>query len=125
MTNIHDKYRIRSKLKARSTVFNQGNRSGNMTEYKQCNYSLRNVIKQVKCQYRDKLESQFNGSDTRRIWQGLQEIMDYKKKNSHVTDTDVTLPDKLNIFFACFEDNTVPPSRPANKDCPTPSPWLT
>ena len=27
--------------------------------------------------------------------------------------TDVLLPDKLNTFFACFEDNTVPPT----KDC--------
>ena len=63
---------------------------------------------------------QFKGSDTRRMWQGLQEITDYKKKTSHVTDTDVMLPDKLNTFFALFEDNTVPPSRIANKDCAPP-----
>ena len=56
------------------------------------------------------------------MWQGLQEITEYKKNTSHVTDTDVTLPDKLSTFFAHFEDNIVPPSRPANKDCaPHPS----
>ena len=71
-----------------------------MTEYKQCSYSLRKEIKQAKCQYRDKVESQFNGSDTRRMWQGLQSITDYKKKTSPVTDTDVLLPDKINNFFA-------------------------
>ena len=27
------------------------------------------------------------------------------------------LPDKLNNFFARFEDNTVPPTRPATKTC--------
>ena len=27
------------------------------------------------------------------------------------------LPDKINTFFARFEDNTVPPTRPATKDC--------
>ena len=27
------------------------------------------------------------------------------------------LPDKVNNFFARFEDNTVPPTWPANKDC--------
>ena len=86
-----------------------------MAEYKQCSYSLHKAIKQAKCRYSDKVESQFNGSDMRRMWQGLQEIMDYKKKTSHVTDTDVTLTDKLNTFFARFEDNTVPPSRIANK----------
>jgi hypothetical protein len=50
------------------------------------------------------------------MWQGLQEITDYKK-NSHVLDTDVMLPDKLNTSFAHFKDSTVPPSWLANKDC--------
>jgi hypothetical protein len=40
------------------------------------------------------------------MWQGLQTITDYKGKTSHVTDTDVLLPDKLNTF-ARFEDNSV------------------
>ena len=69
------------KLKARTTAFNQGKVTGNMTEYKQCSYSLRKAIKQAKCQYSDKVESQFNGSDTRGMWQGLQSITDYKKEN--------------------------------------------
>ena len=51
------------------------------------------------------------------MWQGLQTITDYKGKTSYITDTDVLLPDKLNNFFARFEDNTVPPTRPVNKDC--------
>jgi hypothetical protein len=67
---------IRVKLKARTTAFNQGKVTGNMTEYKQCSYSLRKAIKQAKRQYRDKVESQFNGSDTRGMWQGLQSITD-------------------------------------------------
>jgi hypothetical protein len=91
-----------------------------MAEYKQCSYSLHKAIKQAKCRYRDKVESQSNGSDMRRMWQGLQETTDYKKKTSHVTDTDVMLPDKLNTFFVHFEDNTVPLSRPANKNCAPP-----
>ena len=86
---------IRPKLKTQSTAFNHGKRSGNMAEYKQCSYSLRKAIKQAKC--RGKVESQFNGSYMRLMWQGLQEIMDYK--NSHVTDTDVTLTDNLNSLF--------------------------
>ena len=77
-----------------------------MAEHKQCSHSLRKAIKQAKCRYRNKVESQLNGSDTRRMWQGLHEITDYKKKSSHVTETDITLPDKLNNFFSRFEDNT-------------------
>ncbi|KAK6321588.1 hypothetical protein J4Q44_G00085640 [Coregonus suidteri] len=78
-----------------------------MVEHKQCSYSLRKAIKQAKRQYRDQVESQFNGTT----------ITDYKGKTSHVADPDVLLPDKLNTFFARFEDNTVPPTRPAPKDC--------
>ena len=51
------------------------------------------------------------------MWHGLQTITDYKKKTSHVTDTDVLLPDKLNSFFARSEDSSVPPTQPATKDC--------
>jgi nicotinamide riboside kinase len=53
----------------------------------------RKTIKQAKRQYRDKVMSQFNGSDTRRMWKGLQTIADYKRKTSHVTDIDVLLLD--------------------------------
>ena len=86
-----------------------------MSEYKHCSYSPRKAIKKAKCQYRDNVESQFNSSDTRRMWQGLQTITDYKNKTSHVTD-NVSLPNKLNTF-ARFENNTVPLLRPANKGC--------
>ena len=88
-----------------------------MAENKQCTYFLRKAIKQEKCQYMDKVELQFNGSDMRGMWQGLQTITDYKKKISYITNTNFLLPDKLNTFFARFEDNTVPPTRQATKDC--------
>ena len=81
--------RIRAKLKARNTAVNDGKTTGNMTEYKQCSYSLHKAIKQAKFQFRDKVESQFNGSDTRRMLQGLQSITDYKKKTSPIADQDV------------------------------------
>ena len=50
------------------------------------------------------------------MWQGLQTITDYKGKTNHVADTNALLPDKINTFFVCFEDNTVPLARPATKD---------
>ena len=78
-----------------------------MTKYKQCSYSLRKAIKQAKRPYRDKVESQVNGSDTRGMLQGLQSITDYKKKTSPVMDPDVLLPDKLNSFIAHFATDTV------------------
>ena len=47
---------IRAKLKARTTAFNHGKATANMTEYKQCSYSHRKTIKQAKREFRDKVE---------------------------------------------------------------------
>ena len=44
---------IRSKLKMRTTAFNNGKATGNMAEYKQSNNSLCKAIKQAKLYYRD------------------------------------------------------------------------
>ena len=85
-----------------------------MSEYIQCSYSLRKAIAQAKRQYRDRVESQFNGSDTRGMWQGLQSITDYKRKTSPVADHNVLLPYKQNLF-AHVEDNTVPLTWSATK----------
>jgi hypothetical protein len=51
------------------------------------------------------------------MWQDLQTIMGYKRKTSHIVDTDVLLPDKLNTFSAHLEDNTVPLTRLTTQDC--------
>ena len=75
---------ICAKLKARTTAVNHG--KANMAEYKQYSYSLHNAIKQATCEYRNKVE-------------GLHMITGYKTKTSHVMDTDILLPDKLNTFF--------------------------
>ena len=85
--------------------------------WRACGISQPPHLLDSECQYRDKVELQFNGSETRRMWQGLQTITDYKRKTSHVADTNVLLPNKLNSLFARFEDNTVPPKLPATKDC--------
>ena len=76
-----------------------------------------NKLTSIETKYRDKVESQFSGSETRVMWQGLQSIMDYKRKTSPVADQDVLLADRLNNLFARFEDNTVPLTRPATKTC--------
>jgi hypothetical protein len=89
---------ICTKLKAQTTAFNYGKVTGNMVEYQQCSYSPRNTIKPAKCQYRDKVESLFNSSNTRCVCQGLQTITDYEGKTSHVVATNLLFPDKLNTL---------------------------
>ena len=39
------------------------------------------------------------------MWQGLQTITDYKGKNSRELQSDTSLPDELNYFYAHLEAN--------------------
>ena len=45
-----------------------------MEEYKAVSYKLRKDIKDAKLRYRDRVESQFQQHDSRRMWQGLRTI---------------------------------------------------
>lgn len=69
-------------------------------------------IRDAKRQNRLKLESQYNSSETRHMWQGLQAIMNYQGISSCVMPTETSLPDGLNTFYNRFEaTNTEPSSR--------------
>ena len=86
---------ICTELKGRAAAFKE--RGSHPEVYKKSRYSLCQTIKWAKH------ESQYNGSDTRRMWQGLQTITDYKGKHSRELPSDKSLSDKLNNFYARFE----------------------
>jgi hypothetical protein len=67
--------------------------------YKKSHYALRQTIKRAKCQYRNKIESYYTGSNTRWLWRSLQTITDNKGKPSCKLPSDASLPDQLNTFF--------------------------
>ena len=92
---------VRVALRERSTAYNSGLLSGDMTEYKASRYRLRRVIANAKRGYRDKIEAQFQ-SDTRGMWQGLRNITDYKGNRPSVS-ADAALVNDLNSFYARFE----------------------
>ena len=94
---------IRTELKSRAATFKE--RDSNLEAHKKSRYALRRTIKQAKHQYRTKIESYYTGSDARRMCQGLQTITDYKVKHSRELPSDMSLPDKLNYFYARFEAN--------------------
>lgn len=58
---------------------------------------------------KNKVESHYNSSDTRCRWRGLQTVTDYTRP-SRATHTGASLPDELNIFYACFEGNDPQPA---------------
>ncbi|XP_051533961.1 uncharacterized protein LOC127429144 [Myxocyprinus asiaticus] len=72
---------VRAALNARTSAFN----SRNAEENKQASYALRKTIRAAKHQYRDKIEGQFNITDSRSMWHGINIITDFKgNKNSAV-----------------------------------------
>ncbi|KAI4891120.1 hypothetical protein NFI96_028563 [Prochilodus magdalenae] len=105
---------VRAALNARTAAF----KSGHTEEYKKASYALQKTIKAAKHEYRAKLESQFNTTNTRSLWLGLNTITDFRRETRSVDHISAALPDQLNTFYARFEvKHTVLPERaPATAD---------
>ncbi len=84
---------------ARTSAF----KSGNMEEQKQANYDYRKTIKAAKRQYKNKIEGQFNTNNARSMWQGINNITDFKRNKTAAVNNAASLPDELNEFYARFE----------------------
>jgi len=90
---------VRAALSARTSAF----KSGNADDRKQTSYDLRKSIKAAKRQYKNKVEEQFNTNDTRGMWQGINNITDFKGNKPATVNIAASLPDELNNFYARFE----------------------
>ena len=67
---------VRAALSARTSAF----KSGNPDDRKQASYDLRKTIKAAKRQYKNKVEEHFNTNNARSMWQGINNITDFKGK---------------------------------------------
>ncbi|KAK1803538.1 hypothetical protein P4O66_020953 [Electrophorus voltai] len=65
---------IREALNSRTAAYNAGIISGNMDEYKSAAYGVRRAVREAKRRYGKKLETQFQQSGSRSLWQGLRMI---------------------------------------------------
>ncbi|KAI3369115.1 hypothetical protein L3Q82_025439 [Scortum barcoo] len=77
-------------------------RAGDEMEYKSSKYKPRKAIKEAKQLYQQKLEGCYS-TDTRRMWQGLQLVTDYKGTTVGISNNSTSLPDELNQFYCHFE----------------------
>ncbi len=96
---------IRDAVNKRTAAYNAGLLSGNMSEYKALCYFLRRAVRAVKLRYRERIESQFQLNDSRRMWQGLRTICAFGNKSSTEVRADPLLADELNTFYGRFECN--------------------
>ncbi|KAL6486505.1 hypothetical protein MHYP_G00058970 [Metynnis hypsauchen] len=66
---------VQAKLRAQAAAYN----SGDPASYKKARYEIQRTIRLAKRSYRDRIESNYLGSDLRRMWSGLRTITDYKE----------------------------------------------
>lgn len=89
----------RHKLHPRSLAFS----TGNEVEYKTAKYTLWKITREAKQQHKQKLEGYYSCADARRMWQGQQQIRDYKGTTMEMTNTTISLPQQLYKFYSCFK----------------------
>ncbi len=90
---------VQAALSARTSAF----KSRNFDDRKQASYDLRKSIKATKRQYKNKVEEQLNTNNARSMWQGINNITDFKGNKPATVNIATSLPDELNHFYARFE----------------------
>lgn len=101
-------------LKMRNAAFRAGDEVGLRT----ARANLSRGIREAKRQYSRRIAHQFSDSrDTRSLWQGIQNITDYKPP-PRTCDSNISLLNEVNAFFARFE---IQNSSTAQKIPPPPS----
>ncbi|GAA6109013.1 uncharacterized protein LOC113663549 isoform X1, partial [Tachysurus ichikawai] len=104
---------VRTLLRTRDLAFRTGDRAALRTAMAK----LSRAIREAKRAHAQTIHSHFQDSgDTRRMWLGIQAITNYKTA-SPACDSDASLPDALNDFYARFEvqnkvtaRKTIPPT---------------
>ncbi|KAI4879830.1 hypothetical protein NFI96_002171 [Prochilodus magdalenae] len=104
---------VRALLKARDSAFKEGDKAA----LRKARAKLSRGIREAKRAHGQSIHSHFRDSgDARRMWQGIQAITNYRTAPP-ACDSDASLPDALNHFYARFETQngvaarkTTPPS---------------
>ncbi|KAK0145614.1 hypothetical protein N1851_015471 [Merluccius polli] len=89
--------------------------SGNEQQYRLARYALLKSIRTAKKSHTEKFKNCYTGNDSRRMWQGIQAVTNYKGNKHTASTSDTTLPDKLNSFYARFDTHqqTTMPALPS------------
>ena len=98
------------------------NKHNDPESYEGAKSNLKSAIRKSKDKYRVKLERIFASGDSKKLWANMNTITQYKGSKRSADTNDVTLPDKLNEFYARFDrdNNTTPIPLPIDTDTPPP-----
>ncbi|KAJ8034569.1 hypothetical protein HOLleu_21460 [Holothuria leucospilota] len=86
--------------------------------YRKARSCLSKAIRDAKRTYRHRIEKKFQSGDSRALWSSINLITQYKGTLNSVQSDDVTLPDRLNEFYARFDldNNSEPSPAPCDDD---------
>lgn len=77
--------------------------SGNMELYSAARSNLKLGIKEAKAAYWRKIEGHFSKRDVRCVWQGIQQITNFRRSKDQDTGTSSNLAEELNHYFTRYE----------------------
>ena len=84
-----------------------------MEEFRRAKCKMQQAVKKAKSEHKRKLEYQFASNNTRTVWQGLQQITQYRQSAAAIDNSDPSFPDQLNDFNSRFDKlNTSSEQRP-------------
>ena len=89
---------VRQKIVEKDSLY----KSGNKPLFNKAKREAEKEMDKAKENYKQKLEEKFASGNTREVWSGLYDITQMKKKAAF-DNSDPTLPDKLNEFYARFD----------------------
>nr|XP_043899150.1 uncharacterized protein LOC122780340 [Solea senegalensis] len=90
---------VRTLLMALNAAF----RSGDRALYSAARADLKRGIKRVKADHRLCIQSHLSSNNTREVWQGIQDITNYRGCEAPTADRSAILAEEFNSFFARFE----------------------
>jgi hypothetical protein len=91
---------IRDLLKKKRSAF----ASGDKEELRAVQKELKKAIREGKEQYKQKLEAKLERNNVKDVWQGMQKITGYSKKNKFDgSSSGSDFADELNTFYARFD----------------------
>lgn len=105
-------------IKAKDRAYR--NRSNDPVTFRKAKLELKKCIRDTKRKHSDKIKNLFKSRDSKKLWSHIGLITQYKGARRTATSDDVTLPDKLNEFYARFDrdNSTTPTPLPCNSDTP-------
>ena len=80
-------WEVEALLRERNTAFKSGDRA----QYSIARHNLKKGIKQAKAMYREKIEGHFTNGDPTLVWQGIQQITNYRGSRNPPTNTSSAL----------------------------------